>query len=95
MTANRPNVIAELKRRGFTPAEELQIGWDKDPSVVNLQYEWRKPDCRRDPSEIMLAILDALTQEGIDAWPGDATSIVEQIVRAQYERAEKALGGTK
>jgi hypothetical protein len=37
-----------------------------------------------------LAILDALTQEGISAWHGDASGCVTQIVQAQAKRAEAA-----
>ena len=87
----RDSVKAELRRRGFVPAEEADWRIGREPNC--LQWEWRKEGCRRDPAEIMLAILDGLTQEGVAAWPGDATSIVEQIVRVQYNRAERALAG--
>jgi hypothetical protein len=80
----RERVKEQLRQKGFVPAEDGFI------DGKNLQWEWRKQGCRRDPSEIMLAILDALTQEGVPVWPGDATSCVEQIVRVQYDRAEAA-----
>jgi hypothetical protein len=83
----RKSVITELHSKGFLPAEECKS--DEDVNTKCLQWLWRQPGCRRNPNEIMLAILDALTQEGIAAWCGDATSCVEQIVRTQYERAEK------
>jgi hypothetical protein len=87
----RKQVKLDLLRKGFVPSEDAQTETDLDN---NLQWLWRKAGCRRDPSEIMLAILDALTQEGVAAWPGDATSCVEQIVRVQYDRAEKARKDT-
>lgn len=87
----RENAKKELRKAGFAPVEDLPSVWQgPDSKIKVLQLEWRKPDCRRDPAEIRLAIIDGLTQEGIPAWHGDATSIVEQIVRVQYDRAEKA-----
>ena len=83
----REMVKADLRRMGFTPSEDVT---EEGQQHLVLQWEWRKAGCRRDPAEIMMAVLDALTQEGIAAWPGDATSCVEQIVRVQYDRAEKA-----
>lgn len=76
---------------GFTPAEDAGMALKADKSNISLQWAWREAGCRRDPAEILPAVIDALTQEGIPAWPGDATSIVEQIVRVQYDRAEAAL----
>jgi hypothetical protein len=83
----------ELRRQGFTPTEDIidSRNWETDPAIKVLQWEWRKPNCDRDPSEILWAVIDALTQEGIAVWPGDATSCVEQIVRVQYDRAEALL----
>lgn len=80
---------------GFTPAEETGSYILPDGSNESLQWQWRKTNCRRDPSEILWAIIDGLTQEGVAAWPGDGTGIVEQIVRVQYERAEKAEAEVK
>ncbi len=80
---------AQIRKMGFIPSEEIIQPWDGKHG--SLQWEWRKAGCRRDPSEIIWAVIDGLTQEGIAAWPGDATSIVEQIVRVQYDRAETAL----
>lgn len=82
---HRERSLERTARRGFVDASKAT----RDGQC--LQAEWRKTDCRRDPDEIMDAIIDGLTQEGIPAWPGDATSIVEQMVRVQYNRAEKAL----
>jgi hypothetical protein len=87
----RENAKKELRAAGFAPVEDLPSVWQGPIADINiLQWLWRMPDCRRDPAEIQLAIIDGLTQEGIPAWHGDATSIVEQIVRVQYDRAEKA-----
>jgi hypothetical protein len=58
-----------------------------------LQMLWRGPGCfarKYDTGEVVAAICDALTREGQTAWPGDGTSCVEQMVRLQWERAEKA-----
>jgi hypothetical protein len=90
----REEVVKELRARGFAPnneADEFKLASERTgDGRINLQWAWRQEDCRRDPSEILLAVLDGLTQEGNAAWNGDATSIVEQIVRIQYNRAEKA-----
>jgi len=80
-----------VRRLGFLPAEEI-VWANKEHNGRALQDVWRDAGCRRDPAEILPAIIDALTQEGITAWPGDATSIVEQIVRVQYGRAEALRG---
>jgi uncharacterized coiled-coil protein SlyX len=79
----------QVRRLGFLPAEEI-VWVNKECNGRALQDVWRDAGCRRDPAEILPAIIDALTQEGISAWSGDATSIVEQIVRVQYDRAERA-----
>lgn len=91
---NRDAAVAEIKRLGFTPAEEWNEYFREHGNTHDLQTlqgAWRELGCRRDPKEILWAVIDALTQEGIPAGPGDATSIVEQIVRVQYDRAESAL----
>lgn len=80
----REEAKRQVRRLGFLPSEETT-----NPNQV-LQYVWRTQTCRRDPSEILWAIIDALTQEGVTAWPGDATSCVEQMMRVQYDRAEEA-----
>jgi hypothetical protein len=67
------------ERRGFKEGE--------------LQWLWRNPDCfnrKYDYGEVVDAICDALTREGQTAWPGDGTSCVEQMIRLQWERAERA-----
>jgi hypothetical protein len=79
----------QVRRLGFLPAEEI-VWVNKERNGRALQDAWRDAGCHRDPAEILHAIIDALTQEGITAWSGDATSIVEQIVRVQYDRAERA-----
>lgn len=54
---------------------------------------WRSPDCFERPydmQEVGMAICDALTREGCVAWWGDGTSCVEQMIRLQWKRAERA-----
>jgi hypothetical protein len=93
-TRCREDVVKELRARGFAPAneaDEFKLASERTgDGRINLQWAWRQEDCRRDPDEILLAVLDGLTQEGNAAWNGDATGIIEQIVRTQYNRAEKA-----
>jgi hypothetical protein len=75
----RESAEAETRRRGFEPGE--------------LQYLWRTPECfarTYDMGEVGAAICDALTREGCTAWWGDGTSCVEQMIRLQWDRAEKA-----
>lgn len=76
----REQAEAEVLRRGFKERWELQM-------------LWRSPECftrKYDSGEVIAAICSALTQEGQTAWPGDGTSIVEQMIRLQVERAQKA-----
>jgi len=47
----------------------------------------------RSVDECLWAVIEALTQEGVLAWPGDATSIVAQMIWAQHLRAEAASVG--
>lgn len=54
---------------------------------------WRSSPDKLPPFDyqlVELAILDALTQEGVAAWCGDASGCVTQIVHAQAKRAEAA-----
>jgi hypothetical protein len=69
----------ETARRGFKEGE--------------LQWLWRTVECfkrKYDSGEVIAAICDALTREGQTAWSGDGTSCVEQMIRLQWERAERA-----
>jgi hypothetical protein len=76
---HRDKAKVETERLGFKEGE--------------LQWLWRNSDCfkrKYDMNEVVAAICDALTREGQTAWPGDGTSCVEQMIRLQWERAEKA-----
>lgn len=75
----REQAEKETRRYGFEPGL--------------LQWLWRGRDCftrKYDSGEVIAAICDALTREGQTAWPGDGTSCVEQMIRLQWDRAEKA-----
>lgn len=57
-------------------------------SVFDL---WRNnPPAEWDDNEAVAAVLDALCNEGIRAWNGDGVGIVVQIIKAQYDRWQKA-----
>lgn len=75
----RDSAKAATERLGFKEGE--------------LQWLWRTKECfnrKYNSDEVVAAICDALTREGQSAWPGDGTSCVEQMIRLQWERAEKA-----
>lgn len=75
----RQRAKADTERFGFKEGE--------------LQWLWRIPECfgrKYNSGEVVAAICDALTREGQTAWPGDGTSCVEQMIRLQWDRAEKA-----
>lgn len=65
--------------------------WPKfrgDPGYPPLPTEW-------DQNEVMDAVLEALNQEGVTAWNGDATGIVVQLIRAQFDRWKLAESENK
>ena len=71
---HRAEALRRAAARGYEPWK-LQLKWRSNPPQVY------------DSSECLDAILEALNMEGVAAWSGDATSCVEQMVRAQAERA--------
>ena len=73
----------ETRRLGYEPGA-LQMrwrGWGSPPPKSDTPNYWQ---------ELYGAICDALTQEGIVAWPGDGTGIVTQMIDAQVKAREKA-----
>ncbi len=76
----REQSAQNVRRYGFEPGA--------------LQWKWRgappPPDHEDQPGEILAAIVDALTQEGVPAWPGDGTGIVEQMIHMQMEARASA-----
>lgn len=70
-----------LKQNGFNPG--MWAKWREDPPPLKAY--------KKSTDLILLAILDVLTQEGIVAWPGDATSCVSQIVHAQLNSRKRLM----
>jgi len=71
----RANAVEEAKRRG-------------GPYLFNRWRDWEGTPF--DYGDVCAAIVEALTQEGVQAWLGDGTSIVTQMVEAGHTRAVKA-----
>lgn len=78
----RADAQAEAERRGFTPSHTLHGKWYSPQCLADEQY---------DPGEVLAAIVHALTQEGISVWNGDGVSIVEQMVRVQWDARARAV----
>jgi hypothetical protein len=73
----RENVLSTLALLGFKPG--MWTEYADDPPPLNTY--------QNGTDVVVLAILDALTQEGICAWNGKAISCVSQIIYAQiYSR---------
>lgn len=84
----RLDAIAEEQRRNSREravAEALVRG---GPGVFNRWRNWDGTPF--DYGEVCVAIVEALTQEGVQAWIGDGVSIVAQMVEAGHDRAVKA-----
>ena len=64
------------------PLHSIDIKWRHDPPPYAPTPEWT--------SECKAAIIDALTAEGIIAWPGDGIECVFQIIEAYAKRSNKA-----
>lgn len=75
----RKSAKAALVALGF-PTEGYWDRWRAAPDKLPPFDAWH----------VECAILDALTQEGVAAWHGDASGCVTQIVQAQVKRAEAA-----
>jgi hypothetical protein len=75
----RKSAKAALIALGF-PTEGYWDRWRAVPEKLPPFDAWH----------VECAILDALTQEGVAAWHGDASGCVTQIVQAQAKRAEAA-----
>lgn len=81
----------EGSRRDFYRQEAIRRTKARGYEEGQLQWKWRTdPPKTYDTREVEDAILDALNREGVVAWSGDGVGCVEQIVRAQAERAQRA-----
>jgi hypothetical protein len=77
----RENVLSTLASAELKPG--MWAEWRNDPPPIK---------CSKNGYDlILLAILDALTQEGNAAWAGDATSCVAQIVKAQLNSRKRLI----
>lgn len=70
-----------LKHNGLEPG--MWAKWREDPPPLQAY--------KNSTDLILLAIIDVLTQEGIVAWPGDATSCVSQLVHAQLNSRKRLI----
>lgn len=64
---------------GDAPPHSIDFPWRSCPPPYGVE-SWHN-DCRK-------AIIDALTSEGIIAWPGDGVECVLQIIEAYAKRIE-------
>ena len=77
---SRDNLIQTLESAGMKPG--MWARWRDNPPPLNTSKNIRI-------DEVVYAIIDALTQEGITAWNGDATGCVSQMIYAQMKNRRK------
>lgn len=75
--AIRHEAESRARTYGCEPGE-LQRRWRQSPPLYATGGTWHR--------ECTAAVLDALNQNGIDAWDGDAVSCVVQIVEAYAKK---------
>ncbi|MBE7184744.1 MAG: hypothetical protein INR68_10090 [Methylobacterium mesophilicum] len=81
-----PDPMAHIEsQRSATERYSLEPG--------ELQAAWRRLE-REDTTELEWAVVDALAQGGIAAWPGGGVEDVAGLILAQVARAELAEAGT-
>lgn len=79
---SRQQSIASLIHNGLRPG--IWVEWRNNPPPLNAY--------KKGTDLIVLAVIDALTQEGIVAWNGNATSCVSQMIHAQLNSRKRLLG---
>ena len=77
------------KLRGQT--REIVEKWKQEIGFDGCYHaQFRDPKAPLELTNSLMAVLDALTQEGVPCWSGDGTSIVAQIIDTQIARWRQA-----
>lgn len=82
---SREQSNSNLIHLGLKPG--MWAEWRNNPPPLNAY--------KKNTDLLVLAVIDALTQEGVIAWNGDATSCVSQMIHAQLDSRKRLLSALK